>query len=68
MNFLIELAASITTLRGMYLGSTTSAGACWYLVAGFFWIVLMFRRRLWGLAPLNLIALGVACLNLWRAA
>jgi len=68
LNFLIDLAASITTLVGMHLGSTTYAGAAWYIAAAGFWFALMFRRRMWGLAPLNVAALAIACENMWRAA
>lgn len=63
----IEIAASVATLIGMWLGSPTAAGACWYIVAAVFWFALMFRRRIWGLAPLNVVALVVACVNLHRA-
>lgn len=66
-SFAIELAASVTTLTGMWLGSTTSAGAAWYIVAAVFWFALMFRRRLWGLSPVNVGVLVVACVNLYRA-
>lgn len=66
-NFAIELAASVTTLIGMWLGSTTPAGAAWYIAAAAFWFALMFRRRIWGLAPLNVVALVVACVILHRA-
>jgi hypothetical protein len=68
INFLIELAASLTTLAGMWLGSTTGAGAKFYLVTSVFWFALMFRRRMWGLAPLNVASLAIACVNLWRSA
>lgn len=67
LDLVIELAASLTTLVGMWLGSTTAAGACWYIAAAAFWFALMFRGRIWGLAPLNVVALVVACLNLHRA-
>lgn len=66
-NFVFELAPGVPTVIGMWLGSTTAAGATWYIVAAIFWFALMFRRRIWGLAPLNVVALVVACLNLHRA-
>ena len=67
-NFVIDLAASLTTLAGMWLGSTTGAGAAFYLASSAFWFALMFRRRMWGLAPLNVAALAITLHNLWRSA
>ncbi len=66
-NFLIDLTASLTTLVGMWLGSTTGAGASFYLASSVFWFALMFRRRMWGLAPLNVAALAITCHHLSAA-
>lgn len=63
----LELAASFTTLAGMALGSTTVAGASWYLVSAGAWIWLSVERRLWGLMPLNAAALLIEILNFLRA-
>ncbi|HKQ24116.1 MAG TPA: hypothetical protein VJT81_06705 [Burkholderiales bacterium] len=63
----IELTASAFTLAGIYVGSTTAVGAGCYLVALVFWYVIMFRKALWGIAPLNVATTFVATFNLWRA-
>jgi hypothetical protein len=65
--FAVELLASIFTLTGIYLGSTTFAGAALYLVALGFWFVLCAAKRLWGLMPLNIASAAVSIANLWRA-
>lgn len=63
----IELAASVCTLIGMYLGSTTGLGAALYLASAvFFWVVVQ-ERRLWGLVPLNAGVTVIAIINI-RAA
>ena len=66
-DFFIELQASIWTLAGMYIGSTTLAGASCYAVSRIFWFALMFRRRMWGLAPLNVATAIVAAVNIGKA-
>jgi hypothetical protein len=63
----IDLAASLTTLVGMWLGSTTLVGAIVYLISTAFWFTLMFRRRMWGLAPLNVAALFISVINIVRS-
>lgn len=63
----IELGASGFTLAGMYVGSTTVAGASLYLVSLVFWYALVYRQKLHGIIPLNVASTGVALLNIWRA-
>jgi hypothetical protein len=63
--FVVELLASALTLAGMRLGSTTSAGAALYLGSLVFWYLLTWRKRLWGLMPLNVASTVVAGLTLW---
>jgi hypothetical protein len=62
----IEVLASITTIAGMWEGSSTFRGASWYLASTLVWIWLMFERRLWGIAPLNALALVVEILVLTK--
>ena len=66
-DFAIEIAASIFTLAGIYLGSTTIPGASMYLVSLVFWFWIMFRKALWGLLPLNVATWFLSLLNLLRA-
>ena len=63
----IEIGASVWTLAGIAIGSTTAEGAGCYLVAMVFWFWIMFRKELWGLLPLNLATMVVSSVNLWRA-
>lgn len=63
----IELLASATTLFGMAMGSTTYTGPAWYLASAGVWIWLAIERRMWGLMPLNLIALVIEIVNFCRA-
>lgn len=63
----VELLASGLTLAGIYVGSTTAAGASLYLASLVFWYALTVRKRLWGLLPLNVASTVVTALNLWRA-
>ena len=66
--FLLELGASLFTLAGIYLGSTTTHGAGCYLISLVFWFWLTWARNLWGLMPLNVASLAITILNLHRAA
>jgi hypothetical protein len=66
-DFWVEIASSITTLIGMYLGSTTLWGAAWYLIAIVVWYVLIYRQKLWGILPMNLACNVIAIVNLCRA-
>lgn len=52
--FAIDAAASVLTIAGIQLGSTTLAGCLCYLGGLVFWFVLTFARRAWGLMPLNI--------------
>jgi hypothetical protein len=63
----IELAASILTLVGMALGSTTIKGAACYLASMVFWFLLMYLRKMWGLLPLNVAVLCTSAYNFWSA-
>jgi hypothetical protein len=64
---LVELLASVLTLAGIYVGSTTAAGAALYRASLVFWYALTCKRSLWGLMPLNIASTVVASVNLWRA-
>lgn len=63
----VELLASALTLAGIYVGSTTAAGASLYLASLAFWYAITWKKAVWGLMPLNLATTVVAGLNLWRA-
>ena len=65
--FLVELMASITTLAGVYLGSTTLPGVCMYVASLVFWYALTVKKRLWGLMPLNIGTTVVLAINLYKA-
>lgn len=66
VDFYIELAASLFTVGGIFLGTTTFLGAIVYGCSLAFWWVLTFRRAMWGLLPLQVSATGVTAWNLWR--
>jgi hypothetical protein len=66
--FWIEFGASVFTVAGMYLGSTTLEGAACYAVSLAFWFWLMPLKRLWGLLPLNVASAIVTAINLLHAA
>ena len=53
MSLFLQVAASITTIVGMWLGSTERWGSVWYGISMIFWWALMVHAELWGLAPLN---------------
>lgn len=65
--FLVELAASVLTLAGMLIGSSTFNGAAAYLVAQPFWFAIIFGRGLWGLMPIATMATIIAIANIARA-
>lgn len=67
LDTVIELAASVLTLAGIYVGSTTLLGACFYLASLVFWFWMTYRKKLWGLLPLNCASLGISLLNLAKA-
>lgn len=67
LNFCLEICASIFTLVGIYLGSTTFNGAFCYIFSGFFWFALMHTKNLWGLLPLNVVAFIISWSNLFKA-
>jgi hypothetical protein len=62
----LELAASIVTLTGQALGSTSLHGAICYAFASVLWIWLTVYLRMWGLMPLNLAGAVVTVWTLWR--
>jgi hypothetical protein len=66
-DFWIESGASVLTLAGIYLGSTTVPGGLCYLASLVFWFWATFRKSLWGLMPLNVATVVVVGVNLWRA-
>jgi hypothetical protein len=65
---MIEIIASLLGLAGMALGSTTFYGAACYIVGipCLMWCVV-WRRRAWGLLPLNLAQMCVAIFNVCGA-
>lgn len=65
--FFVEAMASMSTLAGIWLGSTTAMGAMLYLISLIFWYLLTWRNRLWGLMPLNIATTLISALNLWAA-
>lgn len=60
----IEYTASVLTIAGMLYGSTTRLGASLYLASAVFWIVIMVRKRLWGLWPMNVAGSAASLYNL----
>lgn len=67
VDFAIQLLASVTTLIGMKVGSTTLMGAEFYLVSTIAWCAISWRKSLHGVWPLNIAGLVVTLLNLWSA-
>lgn len=67
LKFFIELGASVFTLAGIYVGSTTTPGAICYLISLVFWFWMMYRQKMWGLAPLNIATTLIASYNLWSS-
>jgi hypothetical protein len=65
LDLAIETTASVTTLAGIALGTTTHAGALCYAVAQLVWWALILRRRLYGLIPLNA---GSTLITAWNLA
>lgn len=65
--FFVELAASVLTLAGIWIGSTSLLGASMYLASMVFWFALTINKRIWGLMPLNVASTVVTCINLWRS-
>ena len=63
--FWIEMGASFFTVTGVWLGTTTLNGAIYYLIGCGFWIVIMVKNNLWGIAPLNVFATLATLYNLW---
>ncbi len=63
----IELVASVATLAGMWVGSTTAHGAELYLVGTAAWMAISWRKSLIGIWPLNIGAGVVSLMNLWVA-
>ena len=63
----IEILASVSTLAGMKLGSTTLSGAECYLVSSVAWCAISWRKGLHGIWPLNIGALLVTLSNIWGA-
>ncbi len=70
MSQALALAASVTTLFGIWQGTTTRAGARWYAAAMPFWWGLVIHDKILGLIPLNAVMTVVAVRNLlktWKA-
>lgn len=63
----IQLLASVATLAGMWVGSTTAHGAEFYLVGTAAWMAISWRKGLHGIWPLNIGATIVSLKNLWAA-
>ena len=67
LNLFFELVASALYGVGMLTGSTTLIGSAVFLVAQIFWWLICFRRRMWGIIPVNLLMTLTSAVNLWRA-
>ena len=67
VDLVIELLASVATLAGMWIGSTTAYGAELYLVGTAAWMAISWRKSLHGIWPLNIGAAIVSLSNLWVA-
>jgi len=63
----IQLLASVATLAGMWVGSTTAHGAELYLIGTAAWYAISWRQGLIGIWPLNVGATLVSLKNLWSA-
>jgi hypothetical protein len=63
----VEVMASVLTLSGIFLGTTTLVGALVYLGSLVFWYIIAVGRRMWGLMPLNIATTIIACFNIWAA-
>lgn len=61
----VELLASIFTLAGIFVGSTTFWGAVCYLISLVFWWWLVWLKKLWGIIPLNAASTAISTYNLW---
>lgn len=66
-SFLLECAASLLTLAGIYFGSTTTLGAGLYLFSLVFWYALCIQRKMWGLMPLNIATTVLSGINLYKS-
>jgi hypothetical protein len=60
---LVEIFASLLTIMGASIGSSTPIGNEFYMAGQIFWWWLMFSRRMWGLIPLNIAMTGI---ELWH--
>ena len=67
LDLAIQLVASLGTLAGMWIGSTTLPGASCYLVATLAWMAISWRNNLHGIWPLNAGSLVISCINIGRA-
>lgn len=67
LSFWLQLCASITTLLGIYLGSTTLYGASCYALSLIFWYTLTFKDKMWGIMPLNIATTVVVIVNIHKA-
>lgn len=67
VDFSIQLLASVATLAGMWVGSTTARGAEFYLIGTAAWIAISWRKSLHGIWPLNIGAAAVSLVNLWSS-
>jgi hypothetical protein len=63
-HFLVELGATIFTLAGMWVGSTTLPGALLYGISLFFWFYIGWAKQLWGIMPLNILTTVVVIRNI----
>lgn len=66
-DFWIQTAASIFTLAGVGLGTTTPYGSVIYFISCWFWVWIMVRGKLWGLAPFNVVVIIITIGNIFRA-
>jgi hypothetical protein len=61
----LEWSASIATLSGQAIGSTTLQGALIYALANVLWWRLTIRSRMWGLLPLNVAGAAITAWTLF---
>lgn len=64
---LIQFVGSSGTLLAAYLGTTTTLGSVVYFLSCLVWNVIVYRGKLMGLIPLQVVGFFVACHSLWVA-
>lgn len=65
LDFGIECTASVLTVTGLALGTSTLEGSLVYLLSMLPWWALLIRKRMWGLLPLNIASTLIITRNLF---